>query len=116
MTKTKPFSRGDASIARRPAGFARSLARSQVCLPIGRWERFLEWSDGRSRVNGDIHARFWESAGVRFPRATHLSRLARERWHGSDSAAVRFSESERLHRKVCFVGQEQVPGADAPLR
>jgi len=31
-------------------------------------------ADGRSRVNGDIHARFWESAGVRFPRATHLSR------------------------------------------
>ena len=31
-------------------------------------------------MNGDIHARFWESAGVRFPRATHhtvrkLSRL-----------------------------------------
>ena len=25
-------------------------------------------------MNGDIHARFWESAGVRFPRATHLSR------------------------------------------
>ncbi len=26
--------------------------------------------DDRSRVSGDVHARFWESAGVRFPRAT----------------------------------------------
>ena len=25
-------------------------------------------------MNGDIHARFWESVGVRFPRATHLAR------------------------------------------
>src|SRR6056297_1330694 len=23
-------------------------------------------------MNGDVHVRFWESAGVRFPRATHL--------------------------------------------
>jgi len=22
-------------------------------------------------MNGDVHVRFWESAGVRFPRATH---------------------------------------------
>ncbi len=28
------------------------------------------WGD-RSRVSGDVHARFWESPGVRFPRATH---------------------------------------------
>ena len=25
-----------------------------------------------SRMRGDVHVRFWESAGVRFPRATHL--------------------------------------------
>jgi hypothetical protein len=23
-------------------------------------------------MSGDVHVRFWESAGVRFPRATHL--------------------------------------------
>ena len=25
-----------------------------------------------SRMSGDAHVRFWESVGVRFPRATHL--------------------------------------------
>ena len=29
-------------------------------------------------MNGDIHARFWESAGMRFPRATHLPQLVLE--------------------------------------
>ena len=29
------------------------------------------WLGDRSRVSGDVHARFWESPGVRFPRATH---------------------------------------------
>ncbi len=35
---------------------------------------YCELLSGRSRVSGDVHARFWESPGVRFPRATHLTR------------------------------------------
>ncbi len=34
-------------------------------------KRSREPLGGRSRVSGDVHARFWESPGVRFPRATH---------------------------------------------
>jgi len=29
----------------------------------------------RSRMNCEVHARFWESAGVRFPRATQLANV-----------------------------------------
>ena len=28
-------------------------------------------------MNGDVHVRFWESVGVRLPRATHLRLLGR---------------------------------------
>ncbi len=33
--------------------------------------------DNRSRMSGDVHVRFSESLGVRFPRATHLVIMAR---------------------------------------
>ena len=34
--------------------------------------------DGKSRMSGDVHVRFRERLGVRFPRAT---RLFRSWWH-----------------------------------
>ena len=38
---------------------------------------YCELLSGRSRVSGDVHARFWESPGVRFPRATQQRRDGR---------------------------------------
>ena len=37
-----------------------------------RWDRAVRRRDDRSRMSGEAHVRFWESAGVRSPRATHL--------------------------------------------
>ena len=45
-----------------------------------------------------------------------VSRLARARRNRCRSAAAPFTESERLCRKVCFVGQERVPESDGLLR
>lgn len=42
---------------------------SLTCLPIGCWCRRL---DDRSRMNREVHVRFWEGAGVKFSRATQL--------------------------------------------
>jgi hypothetical protein len=30
------------------------------------------WFLDRSRMSREVHVRFWESVGVKFPRATHL--------------------------------------------
>ena len=42
-----------------------------VCSRIGRWVWCRRLADG-SRMSGDVHVRFCERPGVRFPRATHL--------------------------------------------
>ena len=43
---------------------------SLICLRIGRWyQRF----DDRSRMNREVHVRFWEGVGVKFSRATQLT-------------------------------------------
>lgn len=39
---------------------------------IRRAKPFEGTVDDRSRMNREIHVRFWEGLGVRFPRATHL--------------------------------------------
>jgi len=45
-------------------------------------------------VSGDVHARFWESAGVRFPRATHLPLDPHLPGASPRTAALRFSQLE----------------------
>jgi hypothetical protein len=48
------------------------LVVSPGCLPTGNSWAFDRRLDDGSRMSGDVHVRFCESAGVRFPRATHL--------------------------------------------
>ena len=40
-----------------------------TCLRIGR--RYQQFDD-RSRMNREVHVRFWEGVGVKLPRATQL--------------------------------------------
>ena len=49
------------------------LVISQSFLPIGNSLGLR--LDNRSRVNREVHIRFWESARVKIPRATHLFRI-----------------------------------------
>ena len=44
-------------------------ARQPPCSPTGPRRQRL---DDRSRMNREVHVRFWEGVGVRFPRATRL--------------------------------------------
>ncbi len=49
-------------------------------------------------MSGDVHVRFWEGAGVRFPRATHLPLYRSERMlarFGVADAAVRLEDLEQ---------------------
>ena len=49
-------------------------------------------------MNREIHVRFWEGLGVRFPRATHCDRLAGQcvfAWGGIVLPAPRHSKSSR---------------------
>ena len=51
---------------------SRRTRTARVVRPLAARDRAVRrWDDG-SRMSGDAHVRFWESAGVRFPRATHL--------------------------------------------
>jgi len=50
-------------------------------------------------VNGDIHARFWESAGVRFPRATHLSPFAKS---GAKAGSGSHGIDDRAPSRISF--------------
>src|SRR6516165_8045506 len=65
--------------ARRPGGYGDLLAASRSGLLIGSWGRYRDRLGDRSRMSGDVHVRFWESAGVKFPRATHLPLHRQER-------------------------------------
>ncbi len=65
---------------------------------------YCELLSGRSRVSGDVHARFWESAGVRFPRATHRvpSKAVYEMGVGPSQPGCRI----RLQTTLSCSGQE----------
>jgi hypothetical protein len=44
---------------------------SQGYLPTG--PCVVRWLDNKSRMSGDVHVRFREHVGVRFPRVTRLN-------------------------------------------
>ncbi len=68
MVETKPRR---ANTPSEPyAGSGRSHITSPRCSLIGRLVRLSRLNDG-SRMNGDVHVRFCEGLGVKFPRATH---------------------------------------------
>jgi len=48
------------------------LLVSRTCSRIGSRRQRL---DDRSRMNQEVHVRFCEGLGVKFPRATHLSEV-----------------------------------------
>ena len=50
-------------------GCGGSAPANLTCLPIGRWRHRL---DDRSRMNREVHVRFWEGLAVRFRWATQL--------------------------------------------
>jgi|CXWL01.1.fsa_nt_gi hypothetical protein len=50
-------------------GCGGSMPANLTCLPIGRWRQRL---DDRSRMNREVHVRFWEGLAVRFRWATQL--------------------------------------------
>ena len=51
--------------------------------------------DDGSRMNGDIHVRFCESAGVKLPRATHPIKQGMENFRASDNVEILYS------RRLC---------------
>ena len=67
MAETKPRRASTPSVPY--AGSGRSLITSPRCLLIGHLVRLSRLNDG-SRMNGDVHVRFCEGLGVKFPRAT----------------------------------------------
>ena len=58
----------------KPFGWDALLEGSRIYLPIGRWECVLRL-DNKSRMNREVHVRFREGVGVKFPRATRLINL-----------------------------------------
>ena len=69
MDKAKPFGTPNVPYA----GLGRSLRTSLRCLLMGHLDRLFRLNDG-SRMNGDVHVRFCEGLGVKFPGATHPAR------------------------------------------
>ncbi len=78
--------------------------------------RYREAAGDRSRMSGDVHVRFWESAGVKLPRATHLRSK-------TDTAMVNEALCKVLCHNVCVLIQSsyefgielgQVAGAGQP--
>ena len=61
-------------------GCARSSVAIQACSPTGHWD---PRSDDGSRMNREVHVRFWESAGLRCP-ATRLPQRLCDGRRGQD--------------------------------
>ena len=49
-------------------------------------------------MRGDVHVRFYESAGVRFPRATHLICFSRDQLDYIVKTWAKYYKTERTHR------------------
>ena len=71
-----------------PTGNGRSLAIAAD--PV---DGDVGWMDIGSRVNREVHARFWEGLGVRFPRATRHTRLLGT--YGGRPPAVSWAQQNR---------------------
>src|SRR5438445_9987993 len=58
-------------------------------------------------MSGDVHVRFWESAGVRSPRATHLfTRASSRRLYGEllkAGAAIHEYQPAMIHAKTMVI-------------
>ena len=63
---------GSGGTVRHSSGFAARPSGIPRCSHIGRPDSCRRLSD-KSRMSGDVHVRFCERVGVRFPRSTRLS-------------------------------------------
>jgi hypothetical protein len=69
LDKAKPFAGG--IIVGLGTGEHALRSASQGYLPTG--PCVVRWLDNKSRMSGDVHVRFREHVGVRFPRVTRLN-------------------------------------------
>ena len=85
-------------MARRPRGAKDWLDRLRRARPLLFAHWLLCYGNGRTSgavMNQEVHVRFWERLGMRFPRATRLDRLRRKQPSLQDA-----SQSTRISAEV----------------